>query len=157
MIYALYLHEHFQPLTASASTHMSKPYLLSSLFCIFSVITLPAVAVYGPTVSGRWDAGSKLEAKGDYVNAVRLYEQALAAARKLDFKGLEKKDMETLRDCATSGSEARLAGARAGMVALKSDNSRIGRRTATSKSQEAFRNAFEEMDRKRPDLVNACP
>ena len=136
---------------------MSNFYKPSGLFCVLTVITLPALAVYGPNVSGRWEAGSKLEAKGDYTNAMKQYEQALAAARKLEFKGLNKKDMGTMRACAVSGSEARLAGARAGRAALKADNSPVGKRTAVSKAQQAFDSAIKEANRGRPELADGCP
>ena len=116
---ALDLRERSRPPTGSARIHMSTPYRLSSLLCVLSIIALPALADYGPKISGRWVTGAKMEAKGDYANAVKQYEQALAASPKLDFKGLDKKELDTLRACATSGSEARLAGARAGMAALR--------------------------------------
>jgi hypothetical protein len=43
------------------------------------------------------------------------------------------------------------------MAALKADNSPIGKRTARSKSEQAFQSALEEADRRRPDLAEACP
>lgn len=128
------------------------------LLCTLLLFTSAAWAEpYGKDISGRWEAGAKLEAAGDYANAVKQYDQALIAARKLTRKDLDKKQLETLRACAVLGAEARLAGARAVQAALRADNSAAGKRMAAAKAEQAFQIANEEADRKRPDLANACP
>lgn len=129
-------------------------FLLGALpLCVCAAPASP----YGTDISSRWESGAKLEAKGDYAGAVRLYEQAVSASRKLDRKGMEKKQLATLRACAVQGSEARLASARAGLAALTADNSVAGKRAAAAKAEQAFQVATEEADRKRPDLATACP
>lgn len=129
-----------------------------SLFCAVLLIAQPAAASpYGKDIADRWETGAKLEAKSDYANAVKQYEQALAAAKKLARKDLDKKQLETLRACAVQGSEARLASARAGQAAVKADNSASGKRTAAARAEQAFQVANEEADRRRPDLATACP
>lgn len=137
---------------------MHKPGRLLFVLCILPFIALPALASpYGPDVAGRWGAGANLESAGKYAEAIRQYELALAAARKLSGKGMDKKQLDTLRACAVQGSEIRLAGARAGLAALKADSSPAGMRAAAAKAEQAFQVASEEQDRKRPDLVTACP
>lgn len=138
--------------------HRPRPPRRAPLLCALLLFTSAAWAgPYGKDISGRWDAGAKLEAKGDYANAAKQYEQALAAARKLIRKDLDKKQLDTLRACAILGSEARLAGARAGVAAIRADSSAAGKRMAAAKAEQAFQIANEEADRKRPDLASACP
>lgn len=110
---------------------------------------------YGPGIADRWDKGHKLEAKGDYVAAIKEYELALAAAKKITRKDLDKKQVDILRACAANGSLARLDGAKAGLAVIAKDKS--ARKTAAERAEQVFRITEEEFDRKQPEVASACP
>lgn len=110
---------------------------------------------FGPGVADRWEKGSKLESKGDYAAAIKEYEQALAASKKITRKDLEKKQVEVLRACATNGSQARLEGAKAGAAVLAKD--KAAKKTAAERAEQVFRLTTEEFDRKQPELATSCP
>lgn len=137
--------------------------LFALLALAFATLALPAHAdcdpkkncPYGPGIAERWEKGQKLEAKGDYAGAIKEYEQALAASKKLTRKDLDKKQVDTLRACAANGSTARLEGAKAGLAALAKD--KTAKKYAAERVEQVFRITTEEFDRKQPELASACP
>jgi hypothetical protein len=109
----------------------------------------PAEAVYG-AVSTHWSQGADLEDRGDFNSAQIQYQRALAAAQQLD--------QPHLRDCAISGSLARIQAMEAARAYVRSyGTSPRAMQAAHRSAQQAFETTFATIDRERPDLANSCP
>ena len=87
------------------ATHLLK---YSAIFLgTLVVITKPVLAhdLYSET-GERWGQGAALERKGEFDSAIIQYKQALQAIKNIN--------NQHLRDCATTGTVARLEGAKVG-------------------------------------------
>ncbi|MGA7936794.1 MAG: hypothetical protein WCA35_24775 [Kovacikia sp.] len=114
-----------------------------------SAVSASAHDLFGET-GKRWELGFDLEQKGDFDSAIIQYKQALQAVEKLNDPHL--------RACALTGTVARLEGARAGKLYIKTyGKASDSLSAALEESRNRFRQAMDKLDAEHPELANSCP
>jgi hypothetical protein len=113
---------------------------------------------FGSNVFGHWMKGSQFEKKGDFDAAIAEYTNSLVASKSINTFPSDPKQNQLMRECAMSGSQARLDGATAGKKALEGH----GRNTqsieeANIMSHAAFRTTIDLNNTKHPELMSGCP
>ncbi|WP_088889806.1 hypothetical protein [Leptolyngbya ohadii] len=105
---------------------------------------------FGAAVFGRWMEGGRLQEQGDFNSAQIQYQRALAAAQQLS--------NPTLRDCATSGTQARIAAMEAARAYIRANGDSFEAIAQAQRIADAqFRQTINQFDQERPDLVGRCP
>ncbi|MDX1920826.1 MAG: hypothetical protein SFU25_08860 [Candidatus Caenarcaniphilales bacterium] len=109
-----------------------------------------ACAEHYGEVTRLWIKAWHEEEKGNYSQAIKIYKNALKAEKSLNEKHL--------RDCANTGTLARMKGAQSAYEFIK-DKTKNSQNIAKANeiSEKTFRKTIDEMDKLRPDLQNSCP